>query len=261
MRLALLALPLFAAVGAPMHRNAPSIDRPAVDAVTITPYTGEPGGGHLSIQGDTLSGTGVSLTTLIYKAYNLPPTVIFGLTPEQAKASFNINAKIVAPDADHSDTAAARSYMLQTLLSNHFGLEAHVETRNLPVHQLAVAPEGAKFHASTVNKDPSFTANSNRLTAYDFTMSDVAREVSTKLQTTVVDGTGLTGRYDIDIHWPQTAPLPARLGEDSQRNAASLDSSQQAIAAAIQQQLGLKTEPTTASVKALVVDHVELPSR
>jgi uncharacterized protein (TIGR03435 family) len=260
MRLALLALPLFTTATAQMPITAAIIDHPAaIEEVTITPYVGAPGTGHLEIHGDTLSGTGVSLTTLLYKAYDLPPTVIFGLTPEQTTASYNINAKIVAPDAPNADTAAARSYMLQTLLSKHFGVKAHIETRALAVLQLAVAPGGTTLHASPMNKDPAFTADSTRLAAHDFTLSDVAREVSTKLQTTVIDGTGLTGRYEVDIHWPHTAPVPERLGEETQLTPGSMGSSQQAIAAAIQQQLGLKIESTTASVKTLVVDQVELP--
>jgi uncharacterized protein (TIGR03435 family) len=57
----------------------------------------------------------------------------------------------------------------------------------------------------------------------------------------VVDRTGLTGTFDIDLRW---TPEEARgFGSD--------------IFAAIQEQLGLELEPGKAWVEMLVIDHAE----
>ena len=60
----------------------------------------------------------------------------------------------------------------------------------------------------------------------------------------VVDRTGLSGVFDIDLHWtPLQAPDPDGV----------------TLFAAIREQLGLRLEPGTATVDLLVVDHVERP--
>jgi uncharacterized protein (TIGR03435 family) len=62
----------------------------------------------------------------------------------------------------------------------------------------------------------------------------------------VVDRTGLSGVFDIELHW---TPLQAA------------DTAGVTLFAAIQEQLGLRLEPTTAKVDLLVVDHVERPTQ
>jgi uncharacterized protein (TIGR03435 family) len=60
----------------------------------------------------------------------------------------------------------------------------------------------------------------------------------------VINNTGLHGRYDIDLRY---APDAA-------------DTSGLSIFMAIQEQLGLKLEPTRAPLEVVVIDHIEHPS-
>jgi uncharacterized protein (TIGR03435 family) len=60
----------------------------------------------------------------------------------------------------------------------------------------------------------------------------------------VVDGTGLTGKYAIDLRW-----APDQL--------ANADSTLPTLFVAVQEQLGLKLDPKKAPVDALIVDNVE----
>ena len=60
----------------------------------------------------------------------------------------------------------------------------------------------------------------------------------------VVDRTGLTGRFDIELEWS-----PDQTATD-----------QPSIFAAVQEQLGLKLESTRGPVDVLVIDHVERPT-
>jgi uncharacterized protein (TIGR03435 family) len=78
------------------------------------------------------------------------------------------------------------------------------------------------------------------------------------LNRTVIDKTGLVGRYDFTLSWtpdesndpnffPSTAGQPPDTGGPS-------------IFAALQEQLGLKLEAGKGPVQVIVVDHIEKPS-
>jgi uncharacterized protein (TIGR03435 family) len=72
----------------------------------------------------------------------------------------------------------------------------------------------------------------------------------------VVDKTGLTALYEIDLKWtpdqmPNGAPLPP--GVD-------IDTTGPTLFTAIQEQLGLRLVPETGEVHTLVVESVEHPS-
>jgi len=63
----------------------------------------------------------------------------------------------------------------------------------------------------------------------------------------VIDSTGLTGDFDVELTFaPYNAPVA--------------DSTAPDLFTAVQEQLGLKLEPTKAPVDVLVVDHVEKPT-
>ena len=69
----------------------------------------------------------------------------------------------------------------------------------------------------------------------------------------VVDRTGLTGTFDFSLEWspePDAARPPGSQSEDTGP----------AFLEALQEQLGLKLNPTTGPVDVLVIDHVEGPS-
>jgi len=64
----------------------------------------------------------------------------------------------------------------------------------------------------------------------------------------VVDQTGLNGRYDFSIHFTKDETHSAD------------PNAPPGIFTAVEEQLGLKFEPTKAPVDVLVIDHVEPPS-
>jgi uncharacterized protein (TIGR03435 family) len=68
---------------------------------------------------------------------------------------------------------------------------------------------------------------------------------------TVIDRTGLPGRFAVDLQW---TPLT------SSANPAPSDPADAAdLFTAIREQLGLKLEPTTEMMDVIVIDHIELP--
>ena len=75
--------------------------------------------------------------------------------------------------------------------------------------------------------------------------------------TSVIDGTGLTGRFDIELSWADTSdgrtgiPLDAN---DTQDRGPSLSN-------ALEDQLGLKLQRANGMAEVLVVDRIERPTQ
>jgi uncharacterized protein (TIGR03435 family) len=85
-------------------------------------------------------------------------------------------------------------------------------------------------------------------------MTEVAKLLTTQLDHTVLDHTGLTGDYDFTLNWTPDKTQPAGLrGPESNQLGPS-------IFTAIRQQLGLKLEPKKVQMEVIVIDHVEKPS-
>ena len=89
------------------------------------------------------------------------------------------------------------------------------------------------------------------------TMHFLAIILSRQLGRTVVDQTGLMGRYDFKLTWtPEDATVPGPQSEDSSDDLAAGPS----LFAATPEQLGLKLESIMGPVDVLVIDHVERPT-
>jgi uncharacterized protein (TIGR03435 family) len=75
----------------------------------------------------------------------------------------------------------------------------------------------------------------------------------------VIDRTGLTNRYDFTLNWTpdqsQFAQMGARI-EPVTEDPNALPT----LYTALQEQLGLKLEPTKAATDVLVIDHIEMPA-
>jgi uncharacterized protein (TIGR03435 family) len=82
----------------------------------------------------------------------------------------------------------------------------------------------------------------------------LASTLSRRLDRIVVDRTGLNGSFDVNLEF---APVSVGFGADANTSDPSAPPS---IFTAIQEQLGLKLEPTTGPLDVLIVDHVEEPS-
>jgi uncharacterized protein (TIGR03435 family) len=73
------------------------------------------------------------------------------------------------------------------------------------------------------------------------------------LSRTVVDKTGLTGRYDLDLTFTPEQTIPA--GANIPGPAA--DPSAPSIYTAVREQLGLKLESQRDQEEVIVIDHIE----
>jgi uncharacterized protein (TIGR03435 family) len=153
---------------------------------------------------------------------------------------YSIDAKV---DGDRELTAAEMRPLVQDLLAQRFHLNVHRETRMVSGYRLILAKGGAKLQPADAKwSKPIGTISSNGIKAVDFDMEHLAVYLENPCHFPVVDGTGLIGHYDIDLSY---APSD------------SSDSSLPDLFTAIQEQLGLKLEPTKIPIDYLVIDSID----
>jgi len=235
---------------------------PAFDVVSIKPNKSGSGNNSTNFSNNSFSATNISVKMLLEDAYGVKQDLIYGLPGWANSDRFDIQAKIVEPDLDllkNLSLKRARA-MLQALLVDRFQVKVHTETKMLPVYELVVAKDGPKFKASAPEGSPedkgpngvgrgSMMVQNTDLTSHAIPLASLANMLTDQLHRTVIDKTGLTGQYDLLLKWT---------ADDAPE--ASSDSSTPSIFTALQEQLGLKLQPSKGPVDTLVVDHVEMPS-
>jgi uncharacterized protein (TIGR03435 family) len=178
--------------------------------------------------------------------------------------------------------------MMKSLLADRFKLVARIEKKEMPIYALIQARSdgrlGPQLKASTIDcaavnagrrggpppGPPDFNgappqcgmmARPGGVKAGGVPINQILQLLSQNVQRIVVDRTGLTGNYDIDLTWTPEQ-LPQGRG-DSPPGAPALppiDPNGPSLFSALQEQLGLKLDSTRGPVDVLVVDKVERPS-
>ena len=159
--------------------------------------------------------------------------------------------------------------MMQNLLIERFKLVMRREARDTPVYALVLAradrrlgPEmrpssadcaalSAAFRATGARQTPDSPVcglrnQRARLWGTGILLADLTRILSLTAGRPVVDATGLTGSFDIDVKFTPDA------ASDLARGAA--------LVTAMQDQLGLRLEPRRAPVDVLVIESAERPT-
>jgi uncharacterized protein (TIGR03435 family) len=144
--------------------------------------------------------------------------------------------------------------MVRNIIEERFGLVLHHEQRVMEVFALRVAKGGPKLSAATGGAD-AFPDRVDRRSAGELastfkntSMHDFVLMALGAMDRPVVDETGLTGKYDFQLTW-----------NDDDSIAPADGSGAPGLFTAVQEQLGLKLEPTKAPADVLVVDKVEKP--
>lgn len=280
----LAALLIALAIGASVV-SAQTVAKRQFDAASIKPSTSQrimtvrPLPGRLSAD--------ASLQVLIQYAYGVEPFQIVGGPNWLSSNRYQIDAT--------AGTAATRDQvflMLQSLLEDRFQLKTHRETKDLQV--FALVPNKASLNlqppqeGGCVDSPANATADwtgAGRLAAPGegssvqgqcgtalvvlgpkgaqirggkVSMSELARVLSTLVGRSVVDRTGFSGVFDVELNFvpddttPSLPPPPPNSGIS--------DMTGVSIAQALQQQLGLRLQSTKGPVQVIVVDQAEPPS-
>jgi uncharacterized protein (TIGR03435 family) len=227
--------------------------------VGVFAMIGFPAGGHFLAQNAQLT----ALVRAAYPSFASPGRIVGG--PDWVKTElFEINAK-----AAGDPPREAMNEMLKQLLAERFKLKVHVEPREVDAYALMLVRSdrrlGPGMRKATINceapppQKPAprectwfsiVTNGAVRFGGLDQPLSRVVAHLQANVGRTVVDRTGLTGRFDIELkHAERAAP------------SATADPNAPApIMTAIREQLGLKLESRKERMDVLVIDQVEIPT-
>jgi uncharacterized protein (TIGR03435 family) len=228
--------------------------------------------------------TNVTLGQLVRLAFQLQENQIVGGPKWLFEDRFDVKGTGTASGRD-----GPLFDKLKAMLADRFKLEMHVETREQSILELVLARRdgklGDKLTPSTTDCTPTapngrgrgqpalrapgerpkcgFMIGPGRILIGGQTMAAFAGNLSRFAGGIVVDKTNLSGAYDIElIYAPDSAigptgreVLPLPPGPPPVVN-----SEAPSIFAALQEQLGLRLEPTKGPVDVLVIDSVERPT-
>jgi uncharacterized protein (TIGR03435 family) len=216
----------------------------------------------MRLRADGVTANG-SLRRLTQGAYGLQDFQVTGGPDWVNTATWDITARIDAPDVAPSRTDAAfipwnerRLQRMQSLLAERFGLKCHMTTKEMPVYELVLAKSGSKLKETTAEESKRGSTNvegQGRKSLGTFTgvtTKSLAAILSSEVGRMVVDKTGLTSSFDFTLTWTND-DHPMETDADA--------ASGPTLFTAVQEQLGLKLEPSKGPVEVLVIDSAEKP--
>lgn len=213
-------------------------------------------------------------------------------------AKIPVGVPVPAPQGQVSTESQS---MLRALLADRFKLVMHSESREMPIYALVTARRdkklGPHIHPTEIDcaalaatstlkekeskgkskeergsAPPDLKARGQRppctmmmgpgrMSASAMTLAMLAISLSGSVPRTVVDRTGITGSFDIELSWtPDQMPRGTAGGDAPRIKGGQIDPNGPSIFTALQEQLGLKLESTRGPVDMLVIDHVEHPT-
>ena len=222
---------------------------PSFEVASIKPFdrTGQAGHGSIAVSGSRLTITGYTLSALILYAYDMRNYQISGGPSWIASDGYTIAAKA---EGEVAPATAEIRKMLQSLLAERFGLKLHRETKEVRLYLLVPAKTGQKLTQSTAQRATMHMGTGNLMMA-KATTSQMASLLSSVLGRPVLDQTGIEGEFDFTIDSPDI-----NMGRMQQSQE---ELSGPSIFTAIQEQLGLKLEPSKGRIEILVIDSAVKP--
>jgi uncharacterized protein (TIGR03435 family) len=232
-----------------------------------------------------ITWTNATLKTLLTIAYDVKNYQVNGpgwIDTER----YDILAKV-----PEGATKEQVNVMWQNLLKERFGVVVHHDSKEFEANDLSVAKGGPKFKETTLDPNtpqvappsgpPKLDKNgfldvqgrgmimmmrvgptgpSGQIVGRAQTMSELATLLGNQLNKPVVDKTGLTGKYDIQVEYTPDMngtqmPPPGAEGRPATGAEASLPGSN--LASAIEQQLGLRLAKSKAKLDMVIVDKAE----
>jgi uncharacterized protein (TIGR03435 family) len=145
--------------------------------------------------------------------------------------------------------------VMQRVLADRFRLKFHKDAREIPTYVLSVVNGSHKMPVATSGNNLVF--GGPNILARNTTMTSFVEMLQMALDRPVIDKTGLTGGFDLELHWRSDntqfggrgGALPAASGPNR------VD-----LFTAVKEQLGLKLESQNSTTDVIVVDQAEKPA-
>ncbi len=178
---------------------------------------------------------------------------------------FDIDARTTSDAKTPTDPASDRRKIiegLKSLLADRFGLVLHSESREQSVYALVVNKGGAKLQESTEPRGLIRKIGRGTIKGQAVAIGMLALNLSNELGRSVIDRTGLVGKYDFELKWGASQDSAAQLRAAATAEVAlPADTDGPSIFTALQEQLGLRLESAKGPVEVLVIDRAGRPSK
>ncbi|MGB7719173.1 MAG: TIGR03435 family protein [Bryobacteraceae bacterium] len=221
-----------------------SAPRPQFEVASIKPLTADRDSRPQAncTAGGRFVSAGVPVKYLIEWAYDIRTEFSVPDWAEISGKRYDIEAKAEGPVSQ-----AQCRLMTQLLLEDRFKLKFHRETKEMPVYALVVGKSGSKLHEAKPDSPPGdgVWLRGHKTSSKGWEPSMIASTLSSipDVGRPVVDKTGLKGLFEFRLDYSVTP------NEDRPN-----------IFSALQDQLGLRLEPSKGPVEFVVIDQLEKPS-
>ncbi len=199
--------------------------------------------------------TNATLKNLIESAYGVQDYQLIGGPSWLSTQRFDIELRRPGVASDSPDgplPGGAVGAVLQKMLDEQFHLIVNHGTTEMPGYQLVLADSGPKLIEVPIQSDPLLkepvsnskvmVRNESGQLSMTGRISLLVNAISANLGGPVEDKTGLSGNYDVMLHWSKVPNQAENL------------------TAALQEQLGLKLEPRQQVIQTIAVSQVEMPT-
>jgi uncharacterized protein (TIGR03435 family) len=240
--------------------------QPAFEAASIRQSVRRAAGGDWVFRpGGQFIASNTTVTELIAEAYGVETFRVVGAPDWTREAQYDVQARGGA-----NVTMDETRLMLRTLLQERFGVRARVERLEVPIYALVLIrsdgrtgprlPPAAPAACVDRGEQPinvprdappscgRLMWNPGRMLGRRVTLDLLAAELSTLVNRVVVNRTGLTNMFDLDLDWTP----------DSGRSFGNPDAP--GLFTALGEQLGLRLDSSRGPADVVVVDAVERPT-
>jgi uncharacterized protein (TIGR03435 family) len=223
---------------------------PSIEVATIKPHNPDVSNQSFNTTGDRVKILNQTVSSLMSFAYAIHSRQIVDAPDWIFHDRYDIEGKT---DTTGEPNLRQFQEMLQKLVADRFQLKFHRDQRELSVYAIRVTKGGPKLTpAANPTAEPDQQCNSHGTemtqTYTNCSMSEFILGMQFFLDRPIVDQTGLTGQYDFTFHYT---------GDELRTTDPNAPPG---LFTAVQEQLGLKFEPTKASTGVFVIDHIERPS-
>ncbi|HEY4379328.1 MAG TPA: M56 family metallopeptidase [Acidobacteriaceae bacterium] len=233
---------------------------PTFEAVTIKPARPDEQGMGFNLEGRHFRTVNTTVADLLHYAYGVQSRQLEGVPAWAQTEKYDVTGVASASEDGTPDW----KLMVQKLLADRFGFKFHSSTKEMPVYELQVAKNGPKLTKSNPETEQGELMISRNTSGPGSTvhgkvttMAGLAKLLEgTQFDRPVVDRTGLTGNFDFEMTFlsDHFKGKPIGPAVEDQPDAPP------GIFTAIQEQLGLKLEPSKGPTEIMVIDHVEKPA-
>lgn len=250
---------------APIAFEAASIKRVADGSLDPEYARFQPGGRFVAAN--------ASLSVLIRLAYSGLPRIAYDFLDMNGATRVRSERFNVAAQARGNPSAEQSKAMLKTLLADRFKLRTHVETRARALYVLVLARRDGQLGpglrpttcafvsdppsptpidpvavAHCMNNFGSSRLGARRVALPAITLDTLAMVIQLQVNGTVRNRTAIPGKFDVDVEFTSAKPQVTPALDETP------------LTTALEEQLGLRLEPTTGPVDVIVIDHVERPT-